>query len=394
MVRATAVGGLKGGRLRVGMIGGGRNAFIGAVHRMAMRLDDLIELKAGALSSNANNARASGADLGLQPDRVYSDYREMAAREAARRDGVEAAVIVTPNHLHFPVAKAFLEAGIDVICDKPLSTTLAEATELVELTRATGLIFAVTLNNTGYPMVRQAREMIEGGALGELRVVHAAYIQDWLTLPIDAEGQKQAEWRTDPERAGASACLADIGVHAHNLTLFVTGLEVEAVSADLTTFVPGRRLDDNAHVLMRFVGGARGLLTASQVAVGNLNNLSLKVYGSRAGLEWSGEEPETLRFTPYGEPSRMLRRGGPGNTPFAVDGSRMPGGHPEGYIEGFANLYRGAAELISARRAGRAPATTAKLTPNVLDGARGVAFIEAAVESSRNDGAWTSARLG
>jgi predicted dehydrogenase len=394
MVRATAVGGLKGGRLRVGMIGGGRNAFIGAVHRMAMRLDDLIELKAGALSSNANNARASGADLGLQPDRVYSDYREMAAREAARRDGVEAAVIVTPNHLHFPVAKAFLEAGIDVICDKPLSTTLAEATELVELTRATGLIFAVTLNNTGYPMVRQAREMIEGGALGELRVVHAAYIQDWLTLPIDAEGQKQAEWRTDPERAGASACLADIGVHAHNLTLFVTGLEVEAVSADLTTFVRGRRLDDNAHVLMRFVGGARGLLTASQVAVGNLNNLSLKVYGSRAGLEWSGEEPETLRFTPYGEPSRMLRRGGPGNTPLAVDGSRMPGGHPEGYIEGFANLYRGAAELVSARRAGRAPATTAKLTPNVLDGARGVAFIEAAVESSRNDGAWTSARLG
>ena len=254
MVHATAVEGLKGGRLRVGMVGGGRNAFIGAVHRMAMRLDDLIELKAGALSSNAENARASGADLGLAPDRIYADYREMAAREAARPDGVEAVVIVTPNHLHFPVAKAFLEAGIDVICDKPLSTTLAEARELVELTRAKGLVFAVTLNNTGYPMVRQAREMIAGGALGEIRVAHAAYIQDWLTLPIDAEGHKQAEWRTDPARAGASACLADIGVHAHNLALFVTGLEVEAVSADLTTFVPGRRLDDNAHVLMRFVG--------------------------------------------------------------------------------------------------------------------------------------------
>ena len=321
MVHATAVEGLKGGRLRVGMIGGGRNAFIGAVHRMAMRLDDLIELKAGALSSNAENARASGADLGLAPDRIYSDYREMAAREAARPDGVEAAVIVTPNHLHFAVAKAFLEAGIDVICDKPLSTTLAEARELVELTRAKGLIFAVTLNNTGYPMVRQAREMIEGGALGEIRVAHAAYVQDWLTLPIDAEGHKQAEWRTDPDRAGASACLADIGVHAHNLTLFVTGLEVEAVSADLTTFVPGRRLDDNAHVLMRFVGRARGALMASQVAVGNLNNLGLKVYGSRAGLEWAGEEPETLRFTPYGEPSRILRRGGPGG--YAARGRRL-----------------------------------------------------------------------
>ena len=373
MVHATAVEGLKGRRLRVGMIGGGRNAFIGAVHRMAMRLDDLFELKAGALSSDAENARASGADLGLAPDRIYSDYREMAAREAARPDGVEGAVIVTPNHLHFPVAKAFLEAGIDVICDKPLSTTLAEAMELVELTRAKGLIFAVTLSNTGYPMVRQAREMIEGGAIGEIRVAHAAYVQDWLTLPIDADGHKQAEWRTDPSRAGASACLADIGVHAHNLALFVTGLEVEAVSADLTTFVSGRRLDDNAHVL---------------------NNLSLKVYGSRAGLEWSGEEPETLRFTPLGEPSRILRRGGPGNTPLAVEGSRMPGGHPEGYIEGFANLYRGAAELISARRAGRAPAQTAKLTPNVLDGARGVAFIEAAVNSSRNNGVWTSARVG
>jgi len=394
MVHATAAAGLKGGRLRVGMIGGGRNAFIGAVHRMAMRLDNLIELKAGALSADAENARASGADLGLAPDRAYADYREMALREADRPDGIEAAVIVTPNHLHFPVAKAFLEAGIDVICDKPLSATLAEASELVALTRAKGLVFAVTLNNTGYPMVRQAREMIEGGEIGEVRVVHAAYVQDWLTLPIDADGHKQAEWRTDPKRAGASACLADIGVHAHSLALFVTGLELEAVSADLATFVPGRRLDDNAHVMMRFAGGARGVLMASQVAVGNLNNLSLKVYGARGGLEWFGEEPETLRFTPYGEPSRILRRGGPANTALAVEGSRMPGGHPEGYVEGFANLYRGAAELISARRAGRVPERSAKLTPDVVDGARGVAFVEAAVASSRNNGAWTSARFG
>ncbi len=394
MVHATAAQSIQGRRLRVGMVGGGRNAFIGAVHRMAMRLDDLIELKAGALSADTENARASGADLGLAPDRVYTDFREMAASESQRPDGVEAVVIVTPNHLHYPAAKAFLEAGVDVICDKPLSTTMAEATELVDLTRAKGLVFVVTLNNTGYPMVRQAREMIAAGELGDIRVVHANYIQDWLTQPIDADGHKQAEWRTDPARAGASACLADIGVHAHNLALFVTGLEVEAVSADLATFVPGRRLDDNAHVLMRFVGGARGVLTASQVAVGNLNNLSLKAYGSRAGLEWSGEQPEMLRLTPYGEPSRMFQRGGPGNTALAVDGSRMPGGHPEGYVEGFANLYRGAAGLISARRAGREPLATELLTPNVHDGARGMAFIEAAVASNANNGAWTSPQIG
>jgi predicted dehydrogenase len=393
MVYATAEQNL-GRRLRVGMVGGGRNAFIGAVHRMAMRLDDLIELRAGCLSADPENARLSGADLGLASDRIYSDYGEMAAREAGRPDGIEAVVIVTPNHLHHPIAKAFLAAGIDVICDKPLSTTLHEAGELVELTRAMGLVFAVTLNNTGYPMVRQAREMIAAGEIGDIRVVHAAYIQDWLTQPIDADGQKQAEWRTDPARAGASACLADIGVHAHNLALFVTGLEVDSVSADLTTFVPGRRLDDNAHVLLRFVGGARGVLAASQVAVGNLNNLSLKVFGTRAGLEWSGESPEFLRFTPYGEPSRTLQRGGPGNWDSAREGSRMPAGHPEGYIEGFANLYRDAAELIAARRAGRAPRPAAvALTPNVLDGARGVAFIEASVASSQNNGAWTSARI-
>jgi predicted dehydrogenase len=394
MVHATAGQSLANGRLRVGMVGGGRNAFIGAVHRMAMRLDDVIELKAGALSADPENVRLSGADFGLAADRTYANYREMAAREAARPDGIEAVVIVTPNHLHHPIAKSFLEAGIDVICDKPLAASSAQAKELVDLTRTKSLVFAVTLNNTGYPMVRQAREMIAAAEIGEIRVVHVSYIQDWLTKPIDAEGQKQAEWRTDPARAAASACLADIGVHAHNLALFVTGLEVDAVSADLTTFVPGRRLDDNAHVLLRFVGGARGVLAASQVAVGNLNNLSLKVYGTRAGLEWAGETPEILIFTPYGEPSRVLRRGGPGNWTSAQDGSRMPGGHPEGYIEGFANLYCDAAELILARRAGRAPRASAlALTPNVLDGARGVAFIEASVASNRRDGAWTSARL-
>jgi predicted dehydrogenase len=393
MVYATADGsGTR--RIRYGMVGGGRGAFIGAVHRFAARLDDLFELKAGALSADPVNARLSAADLGLEPDRAYASFEEMAAKEAARPDGVEAVVIATPNHLHSPVAKAFLKAGIDVICDKPLSTTMAEAYELVDLAGRSGLVFAVTLNNTGYAMVRQAKEMIAAGELGELRIVHAAYIQDWLTLPIDAEGQKQAEWRTDPKRAGASACLADIGVHAHNLAAFVTGLELAEVSADLTTFVAGRRLDDNAHVLLRYQGGAKGVLMASQVAPGNYNTLSLKIYGAKAGVEWFGESPEVLRFTPYGEPPRTLVRGGAGTTAEAARASRMPAGHPEGYIEGFANLYRDAAALIRARRAGLAPEAAAlRRVPSVVDGAKGIRFVEAAVASAEANGRWTPASL-
>jgi predicted dehydrogenase len=379
-----------GQRLRVGMVGGGRGAFIGAVHRMALRLDDQIVLVAGALSSDAENARASAAEVGIAADRAYADYREMARAEAARADGIEAVIIVTPNHLHAPVAKAFLEAGIDVICDKPLSATLAEAEELAALARKTGLIFAVTLNNTGYAMVRQARQMVREGALGDLRIVRAEYIQDWLTNPIDAEGQKQAEWRTDPKRAGRSACLADIGVHAHSLAGFVSGLELEAVAADLTTFVPGRRLDDNAHVLLRWKGGARGVLIASQVSPGNLNNLSVKVYGTKAGLEWRGEEPEALRFTPYGEPLRTIWRGGPGTAFEAQRVSRMPPLHPEGYVEGFGNFYRDAAHLVKARRAGtKSDPAIAAVVPTVEDGLSGLRFIEAAVDSSEAGGEWT-----
>jgi predicted dehydrogenase len=314
MVYAKADGSDGLPKIRYGMVGGGRGAFIGAVHRFAARLDDLYILAAGALSADPENAQLSGRDLGLDPERIYSDYQDMAMREARRRDGIEAVVIVTPNHLHYPVAKAFLSAGIDVICDKPLSATMSEAYELIELAQSNRLIFVVTLNNTGYAMVRQAKEMIASGDIGEIRLVHAAYIQDWLTLPIDAQGHKQAQWRTDPERAGASACLADIGVHAHNLASFVTGLDVLEVSADLTTFVAGRRLDDNAHVLLRYSNGIRGVLIASQVAPGNYNSLSVKVYGSKGGLEWFGETPELLRFTPYGEPTRTLVRGGAGNT--------------------------------------------------------------------------------
>ncbi len=390
MVHATddSIGGR---RLRVGMVGGGRDAFIGAVHRLAIRLDDRIQLVAGALSSDPERARLSAADIGIAADRAYSSYQEMARAEAARADGIEAVVIVTPNHLHAPVAKAFLEAGIDVICDKPLSATLAQAEELAAVAAKSGLVFAVTFNNTGYAMVREARSLIASGALGKIRIIRADYIQDWLTLPIDADGQKQAEWRTDPERAGRAACLADIGVHAFNLARFVTDMVPNEVAADLTTFVPGRRLDDNAHVMMRYAGGARGVLVASQVSPGNYNRLSLKVYGEKAGLEWFAHEPEVLRFSPFGEPTRILTRGGPGVGAAAASVSRMPAEHPEGYVEGFANLYRDAAALIVARRAGRTPdPALVAAVPSIHDGLAGMRFIEAAVDSHENGGTWTT----
>lgn len=377
-------------RLRLGMVGGGRNAFIGAVHRMAMRLDDRAELVAGALSSDPENARLSGVDIGIAEDRAYSDFRDMAKAEARRPDGIEAVVIVTPNHLHAPVARTFLEAGIDVICDKPLSATLQEAEALAALARKSGLVFAVTLNNTGYAMVRHARELVASGALGAIRIVRAEYIQDWLTLPIDADGQKQAEWRTDPARAGRSACLADIGVHAFSLAHFVSGIAPSEVAADLTIFVPGRRLDDNAHVLMRYASGARGVLVASQVSPGNYNRLSVKVYGDKAGLEWQGHEPEYLRFCEFGKPHVILTRGGAEVGGEAARVSRMPAEHPEGYVEGFANLYRDAIALISARRSGEpADAAVSSQVPSIEDGLLGMRFIEASVDSHEAGGVWT-----
>ena len=391
MVYATPDGGTNQ-RLRVGMVGGGRNAFIGAVHRLAMRLDDQISLVAGALSSNPENAAASAADIGIEPDRSYADYRRMAEAEAARPDGIEAVVIVTPNHLHAPIATAFLEAGIDVICDKPLSTTLPEARRLVDLAGTLNRKFLVTLNNTGYAMVRQAREMIAAGELGRLVSIHASYIQDWLTLPVDAEGNKQAEWRTDPARAGQSAVLADIGVHAYNLASFVAGTQADQVSADLFTAVPGRRLDDNAHVLVRWQGGPRGTIIASQTSPGHYNDLTLRIYGEKAGLEWQGARPEELSFARYGEDARTIIRGGHGSTTAAQRVSRMPAAHPEGYIEAFANFYRDAAAIIRAHRSGTPiPDGVEELVPDVRDGARGVQFVASAVQSAADGGAWTQA---
>lgn len=378
--------------LRIGMVGGGQGAFIGAVHRMALRLDAMTELVAGALSSDPERARASGADLGIAKDRSYTDFRQMAQREAAREDGIEAVVIVTPNHMHAPVATAFLESGINVICDKPLTATLDEACGLVELTRKTGLVFAVTLNNTGYPLVRQMREMVIAGELGALRGIHGEYLQDWLSEPIDAAGHKQAEWRTDPARAGASAVLADIGVHAFNLAAFASGLVPERVAADLFTAVPGRRLDDNANVLIRWRGGVPGTLIASQTAPGHFNDLSLRIFGEKGGLSWSGLAPDVLHYTPLGEAPRTIFRGGPGTGPEAQRLGRMPASHAEGYIEAFGNLYRDAVSVIRANRRG-VSSDRAPWVPMVEDGALGVKFVDAAVASHQANGIWMDATL-
>ncbi|HVW56279.1 MAG TPA: Gfo/Idh/MocA family oxidoreductase [Rhizobiaceae bacterium] len=370
------------------MVGGGQGAFIGAVHRIAARLDDQFELVAGALSSDPVRARASAGELGIAPDRAYGSFEEMAKAEASRADGIEAVSIVTPNNVHAPAAKAFLEAGIHVICDKPMTTTVAEARELVDLVKRTGKVFVLTHNYTGYPMIRQARAMVAAGELGDIRLVQAEYPQDWLTERAELSGSKQAEWRTDPKRSGAGGAIGDIGTHAYNLAAFVTGLETEELLAQLTTFVPGRQLDDDTQILLRYKGGARGMLWASQVAVGNENGLKLRVYGTKGGLEWTQADPNYLWFTRFGEPKQLLTRAGSGAWPQAARVSRIPSGHPEGYLEGFATIYAEAARAIRAAEAGR-PADPDVIYPTVEDGLQGMRFIEAAVASSRAGNVWT-----
>ena len=376
------------GRIRLGMVGGGQGAFIGAVHRMAARLDDQYELVAGALSSSPEKAKASAADLGLPADRSYGSFEDMAKAEAARPDGIEAVSIVTPNHMHAPAAKAFLEAGIHVICDKPITTTLKEAEELAALVKTSGKLFVLTHNYTGYPMIRQAREMVANGDLGEIRVVQAEYPQDWLTEPAERSGSKQAEWRTDPKRSGAGGAIGDIGTHAYNLAAFVTGLKTEQVLAQLTSFVEGRPLDDDVQILLRYHGGARGMLWASQVAVGNENGLKLRVYGTKGGLEWTQADPNYLWFTPFGKPKQLLTRAGSGAGAAATRVTRVPSGHPEGYLEGFATIYTEAARAIRAAREGR-NADADVIYPTVEDGIDGMKFIEASVASSKAGNVWT-----
>ncbi len=380
-------------RIRLGMVGGGRDAFIGSVHRIAARIDDHYELVAGAFSSTPEKSAASAADLGVASERAYGSFADMAEREAARDDGIEAVAIVTPNHLHYPVARAFLEQGIHVICDKPLTSTLDDAKALRALSRASHSVFALTHNYTCYPMIRQARQMVAEGLLGDIRLVQSEYAQDWLTLDQESQGMKQAEWRTDPARSGAGGATGDIGTHAYNLARFVSGLELESLSADLDSFVAGRRVDDNGHVLLRFKGGAKGMLWCSQVAPGNENGLRLRVYGTKGGLEWGQEDPNRLWHTPFGEPKRLITRGGAGSGEAAARMTRIPAGHPEGYLEGFANIYTEAAHAIHARRDG-APMPEGVVFPDIDDGVEGVAFVDACVRSSRQDASWTRLDLG
>lgn len=382
-----------GRRLRLGMIGGGQGAFIGGVHRIAARIDDKYELVAGALASDPDRARASAAELHIAPDRAYGSFDEMAKAEAVRDDGIDVAAIVTPNHVHAVAAKAMLSAGIHVICDKPMTSKLDDALDLVSAVEKSGLVFALTHNYTGYPMVRHARAMIEAGDLGKIRVIQVEYPQDWLTTNVEDGDCKQARWRTDPARSGVGGCIGDIGTHAYNLASFMSGLELSELCADLSTFVAGRRVDDNVNMMLRFQGGARGMLWASQVAPGNENALKIRIYGERAGLFWQQEHPNQLLFAPHGEPPRTIARNAPGAGEIAGFSSRVPSGHPEGYLEGFANIYSDVAEVISARLEGRSPNPMTTHVPTVIDGAKGVKFITAAVESSANGGVWVDATL-
>lgn len=373
-------------KIRYAMVGGGRGAFIGAVHRIAARMDDRFELVAGAFSSNPENSKLSAADLHVAADRAYGSYEEMLLEEAKRTDGIQAVVIVTPNHMHFPVAKACLEAGLHVICDKPVTRTLEEALELEKIVKSSKGFFALTHNYSGYPLVRYARELVEQGKLGKLRVVQVEYPQEWLTQAA-APDNKQASWRTDPAKTGAG-CLGDIGTHAFQLAQFIAQQKVTSVNADISSFVDGRLVDDNAHVLLRFDGGAKGMLWASQVAPGCENGLRIRVFGDKASITWAQETPNELWFAELNKPHQRITRRGDIGSEIAARGMRVPGGHPEGYLEGFANLYKDIADIIIAYDAGERHFLQ-DWVPNIETGVDGMRFIDAVLSSARNDGTWT-----
>ena len=377
-------------KLRMGMVGGGRDALIGGVHRMAARLDGEIELVAGAFSSDPEKAKRSGEDLSIDSERVYPDYQTMVETEAKlpAEKRIDFVSIVTPNHLHFPVAKLFLEAGFNVVCDKPMTFNLGEALALRELVKKSGKVFVLTHNYTGYPMVKEARELARRDALGTILKVVAEYPQGWLLRPIDAQGQKQAAWRTDPEQAGSSACVADIGTHAENLARYVTGLKIEELCAEFTTFVEGRRLEDDASLLLRYEKGARGVLCASQILAGEENDFSLRVYGSKASLEWHQESPNELTVKYPDAPRQILRRGNAYLSDASLRATRLPPGGPEAFIEAFANIYREAVRAIRAEVNGD-PAPEDLDFPTVYDGLEGMAFIATAVQSATTGGVWT-----
>ncbi len=379
-------------KLRYGMVGGGPGAFIGAVHRRAAALDGEIELVAGAFSSDPEKSRQMGARLHLDPRRVYRSYEEMVEKEAALppEERIDFVSIVTPNHLHYPIAKAFIEAGFHVVCDKPMTTTLEDAEDLCRLVARHNVLFALTHNYSGYPMVKQARAMVQEGLLGEIRKIVVEYPQGWLATPLEQTGQKQAVWRTDPKQAGAGA-LGDIGSHAEHLARYITGLELDRLCADITTFVPGRKVEDDANLLVHYQNGARGILYASQVSVGEENNLRIRVYGTKASLAWHQEEPNALYVRYPDRPEEVYRRGNEYLAPAARRASRLPSGHPEAFIEAFANIYLNFARTLKARLAGEKPDPLDLDFPTVQDGARGVHFILTALESGRRR-AWVDAR--
>ena len=370
--------------LRMGMVGGSRDAFIGAVHRKAAALDGEIVLVAGALSSTPEKSVESGRDLGLDPDRCYPDWETMleAERNRPEADRIDFVSVVTPNHMHYPVARAFVEAGFHVVCDKPMTLTTEEAESLADLVAERGVVFCVTYNYSGYPMVKQARHLVRTGAIGDIRKVVVEYNQGWLATDLESTGQKQADWRTDPDRSGAGGAIGDIGSHAEQLVSDVTGLEIESLLSDLTSFVDGRRLDDDANVLLRFRGGARGVLVASQVCVGALNDLRIRVWGTRGGLNWHQEDPDRLLVTSLEGPEVVYQRGGAGLCDAAMQACRLPAGHPEAFIEAFANVYLAAVRAI---RDGAACDY-----PDVHQGRRGMQFISAVVRSSEAGGQWVS----
>jgi len=373
-------------KLKMGMVGGGRDAFIGSVHRMAANLDGQIELVAGAFSSNAEKSKASGEDLFLDNNRVYENYETMAKTEASlpERERIDFVSIVTPNHMHFPVAKCFLEAGFHVICDKPMTFDLDEAVELKRIVERSGKVFALTHNYTGYPMVKEARHMVESGKLGKILKIVAEYPQGWLIDDIDAEGQKQAEWRTDPSKAGASSCIGDIGTHAENLGRYITGLAIDSLCAEFTTFVEGRRLEDDGNMLVRYEGGAKGILYASQISAGEENSLRIRIYGEKASIEWQQEYPNDLIVKYPDAPRQTYRRGNEYLSEAAQNASRIPPGHPEAFIEAFANIYLEATQAIRDSIEGVQSSKPYDF-PNVDDGIEGIAFIATCVKSAKSE---------
>ena len=370
-------------RLRAGIVGGGRGAFIGAVHRIAAELDNEARVVAGAMSSDPETAQASADAWHLE--RSYDSFEAMATGESKIEHGIDYVIVATPNNLHLPVAKAFLEAGIHVVCDKPLASSLADARELGDIVASSGKLFALTHTYSGYPMVREARDFVASGRLGELRKVQVEYNQDWLMEPLEREGNKQAEWRTDPARSGMSCCVGDIGTHAKHLVEFVSGRKLLSVCAELTSFVQGRRLDDDASMLLRLEGGAKGTLVCSQIACGEENALNIRLYGTKAGLEWHQMEPNTLKVKPAGKTWERFRTGGGYLGEAAARAARMPAGHPEGYLEAFANIYR---DFMADVRRVAAGETALRDYPGIGDGIRGMRFVQAAVESSNRGASW------